>query len=115
MSKHPDVLPGDMFEWVYVYNSSPVVPKEQLWSTPLQRWVPIGGRNNLLIAITDEIIMWLSDKGLFSARADDRVPLLLDLVAAERLFSARADDRVARRTGRPTPKWCSTRAWMTFV
>ncbi len=36
----------------------------------MKQYVPIGG-TALLISITDEVYVWLSDKGLFHARVDD--------------------------------------------
>ena len=67
--------PGDFIEWVYKSNGRLVVEGEELWSTTLQKWVPIGRSNNLLISIHEEndkqVIMWLNDKGLFRACVDD--------------------------------------------
>ena len=64
--------PGDLIEWVYKSNREVVVSGEELWSTPLERWVPIGSEQvHLLISITDETIVWLNSKGLFHARVDD--------------------------------------------
>ena len=85
--------PGDLIEWTYKSNGQPVIVGEELWSTPLKRWVPIGGEQvHLLISITDETIVWLNDKGLFHARVDDtNVATVI----------------VKGGAG------CSTRAWMT--
>jgi hypothetical protein len=62
--------PGDMIEWVYKFNKSPVLSSEELWSTPMQRWVPIG-KPALLVGLTFEQYFWLLPKGLFHARVND--------------------------------------------
>ncbi len=78
--------PGDLIEWVYKSNREVVVSGEELWSTPLERWVPIGSEQvHLLISITDETIVWLNDKGLFHAHVNDAarglaLPLLIQVV-----------------------------------
>ena len=64
--------PGDMIEWAYKSSGNVVTPDEELWSTPMQQWVPIGCEA-LLISITKDMYMWLSDKRLFHARVDDTV------------------------------------------
>jgi hypothetical protein len=64
------VKPGDLIEWVYTSDQAPVVPEEHLWSSSLDRWVPIWGVA-LLVGNADGILTWVSDKGLFHARADD--------------------------------------------
>ena len=70
--------PGDMIEWTYKSNSKVVVTEEEIWSTPLERWVPIGGDMvHLLISITGDTIVWLNSKGLFHARVDDTLARLL--------------------------------------
>jgi hypothetical protein len=67
------VKPGDMIEWVYKVDQMPVSQGETLWSTPMQKWVSIGGRA-LLVSVTDELYFWLSfTRGLFHARVDDTV------------------------------------------
>jgi hypothetical protein len=63
--------PGDLIEWVYKRNSQPVRENEQLWSTPMNRWIPIGVHPMMLISITDEFYSWLTPEGLFHARVDD--------------------------------------------
>ncbi len=62
--------PGDMIEWIYKSSGNVVVPDEEIWSTPMKRWVPIGGQA-LLISIVKDVYVWLSDKRLFHARVDD--------------------------------------------
>lgn len=62
--------PGDLIEWVYTYNEKPVLLDEMLWSSVLERRVPIGGVA-LLVALYDGKMIWFSDKGLFRAREDD--------------------------------------------
>ena len=68
-----DIRPGDLFDWVYKNTNEPVLPNEKLFSTAMDCWVPIGGPEPMLcIGITDEMIVWVSAKGLFHARVDDR-------------------------------------------
>jgi hypothetical protein len=63
--------PGDLIEWVYQYNSQPVLENQELWSTPMQRYIPIGVQPAVLISITDEFYSWLTPNWLFHARVDD--------------------------------------------
>ena len=73
-----DLKPGDLFDWVYKSANEPVLPNEELWSSLMDQWVPIDGPEPMLcIGITDEVIVWLSAKGLFHARVDDTNPLLI--------------------------------------
>ena len=70
-----DIRPGDLFDWVYLQNNEPVYYNEKLFSTAMKCWVPIGGPEPMLcIGITDEMIVWVSAKGLFHARVDDTSP-----------------------------------------
>jgi hypothetical protein len=62
--------PGDFIEWVYKSDNVVVPHDEMLWSTLMQKWVPIGGLN-LLVALTGDTMVWLNNKGLFHASADD--------------------------------------------
>jgi hypothetical protein len=62
--------PGDFIEWVYKSNNSVVRRHRMMWSTLMQKDVPIGGLN-LLVALTGDTMVWLCDKGLFHARVDD--------------------------------------------
>jgi hypothetical protein len=34
--------PGDLIKWVYKRGSRPVRKDAELWSTPMNCWVPIG-------------------------------------------------------------------------
>lgn len=61
------MMPGDFIEWVYE-NGNPVAYDVTIWSSILERWVPVGTRNNLVISIHDDIITWLNSAGLYSAR-----------------------------------------------
>jgi hypothetical protein len=63
--------PGDLIEWVHEYDSQHVHKDAKLWSTPMQRWVPIGVHPMMLISITDEFYFWLTLEGLLLARVDD--------------------------------------------
>jgi len=66
--------PGDLIEWVYVANDQIVRPREELWSTPMQKWVPIGGVH-VLVSIANGMLTWLPlcgvFKGLLHVRWDD--------------------------------------------
>ena len=67
-----DLKPGNLFDWVIEYNNKRVRLDEELWSSLMNRWIPIGGPEPMLcIGITDEGIVWLSVKGLFSASIKD--------------------------------------------
>jgi len=64
--------PGDLIEWAYRSNDKIVFPNEELWSTPMQAYVPIGSNMlHLLVSITDEHIYWFNEKGFFHARVND--------------------------------------------
>jgi len=64
--------PGDLIEWVYRSDDKIVSSGEELWSTPMVQWVPIGSSMlHLLVSITDEHISWFNEKGFFHARVDD--------------------------------------------
>jgi hypothetical protein len=63
--------PGDLIEWMYEFDSKPVLENEELWSTPMQRWIPIGVHPMMLISITDEFYTWLTPDGLFSTQMDN--------------------------------------------
>ena len=83
--------PGDLFDWAYKYNNERVRENEQLWSSTMNQWVPIGGPEPMLcIGITDEMIVWLSASGLFHARVDD---------TSSRRFMANPQEVVPRARG----------------
>jgi len=64
--------PGDLIKWVYKRGSRPVRKDAELWSTPMNCWVPIGVQPVILISITDEFYIWLTPDGLFHARVSDK-------------------------------------------
>jgi hypothetical protein len=68
--KTSDLTPGDIIEWTYKSNNSLVPQDETLWSTPEDRWVPIG-LQSLLVWVTDKEYAWITPKGLFHARRND--------------------------------------------
>ena len=72
--------PGDFIVWTYKATGELVGSSETLWSSTLQKYVPVGRSNNLLISIHEEndkqVITWLNDKGLFHAHVDDTQWLL---------------------------------------
>ena len=67
-----NLKPGDIIEWVHNQDDKPVNEQEELYSTPMNRWVPIGSRLiHTLISIDDEQIAWVNEKGLFHARRNN--------------------------------------------
>lgn len=64
--------PGDLIEWFYNDNDKAVNKDEELWSSSMQRWVPIGG-TAFLISTAWKKYTWLSKEGLFSAEAINHV------------------------------------------
>lgn len=64
--------PGDMIEWVYKFSGELVHKDETLWSSVMERFVPVGSKMaHLLVLVNDETFSWLNEKGLFHARMDD--------------------------------------------
>jgi len=68
--------PGDLIEWFYKLNGDVVHPRETLWSSIEQRYVPIGG-THLLVSIVNGELTFLTlgaqCKGLLRAHEDDLV------------------------------------------
>ncbi len=62
-----NIKPGDLFEWVYKRNNSSVREGEELYSITIHDWIPCDGLC-LCIGTQDEVIHWISDKGLFHGR-----------------------------------------------
>ena len=92
-----DLNPGDLFDWVYKINNQPVHPNERIRSSLMNQWVPIGGPEPMLcIGIMDEMIAWLSAKGLFHARVDDTATPRDSAMRVSRLFHTRVDDTQGR-------------------
>jgi hypothetical protein len=78
------IKPGDLIEWAYEATDRPVSVDERLWSTPLQRYVPIGSDMiHMLVAVDSDHIMWFNSRGLFHARVDDTEPWLTRLITLE--------------------------------
>ncbi len=63
------IKPGDLFEWVYVFNNASVQIGEQLYSDSMKKWITCSGLC-LCIGTNKDTIHWASDKGLFHARCD---------------------------------------------
>ncbi len=63
-----NIKPGDLFEWVYMFNNASVQIGEELYSYPMGKYVPCSGLC-LCVGINADIIHWVSDQGLF--RADE--------------------------------------------
>lgn len=73
---HFNIKPGDMIEWVYKYDLSPVGSREICWSQSMRQWVPINGIMLLLSISIDENkcdIIFLGKEGLFHVRVGDSV------------------------------------------
>jgi hypothetical protein len=66
--------PGDLIEWVDLRSGVVVPDHEGIWSTPMQRYVPVGGIA-LLISITPENYTYLSNRGLFTTGAAGTIVL----------------------------------------
>ena len=65
---------GDMIEWTYKHSGELVREDETLWSSMMERFVPIGGEAvHFLVFVNDETYSWLNENGLFHARVDDPV------------------------------------------
>jgi len=60
------IKPGDLFQWVCKYNSSPSLKDEELYSQTMEKYVPCVGVC-LCIGMNDNVIHWVSNKGLFHA------------------------------------------------
>jgi len=66
--------PSDLIEWVCKYDShQPANKGDELWSTPMHRWIPIGVHPAILVSITNESYMWMTPEGLFHESVDDGV------------------------------------------
>ena len=64
--------PGDQIEWTYKRNGQCVAKREMLWSSTMERYVPIGsGLIHVLVSIDSERITWMNEKRLFHARLGD--------------------------------------------
>ncbi len=59
---------GELFEWVFGGDNVVVPLHEELYSYTMEKYVPCGGWC-LCIRIENNIIHWISDKGLFHAHA----------------------------------------------
>lgn len=68
------MVPGDVIEWVYKSSNKVVDKDEELWSSTMEQWVPIGSCfTHILISIENEQMSWLNEQGCFHARVDDVV------------------------------------------
>lgn len=65
-----NIKPGDLFEWVYKDNNAIVLQGEQLYSDSMKKWITCSGLC-LCIGTNKDIIHWVSDVGLFRARANE--------------------------------------------
>lgn len=62
------IKPGDLFEWVYKYNNSPVVKDEELFPGVNVNLIPCFGLC-LCVGFKGDVIYWVSNKGLFYSSA----------------------------------------------
>jgi hypothetical protein len=62
--------PGDLIEWYYNSPKKLVIQTEQLWSSLMQQWIPIGIISTLLYQ-DKETYGWTNSKGCFCARMND--------------------------------------------
>jgi hypothetical protein len=70
--------PGDLIKWYYDHNNEIVRTNEELWSSLMQKWVPIGIVSTLLHQ-DNKTYSWINSKGCFRARVDDieNIPVIL--------------------------------------
>lgn len=67
------IKPGDIIEWKYK-QGTPANLDETIWSTTMERWVPVGrAMVHLLVASVDGTIMWINPAGLFTAEFESDV------------------------------------------
>jgi len=53
-----NMKPGDMIEWRYESSDKPIARDEYVWSSVMNRWLPIGGVH-LLISRDNDELTWL--------------------------------------------------------
>lgn len=95
-----EMVPGDLIEWVYKSSHMVVDKDEEMWSTLMHDWVPIGsGLVHTLISIDNEQITWMNEEGLFHARTDDAW-VVARWGNSITLFHARTDDAL-KSTNQP--------------
>lgn len=63
-----NIKPGDLFVWAYEILQDAVDHDENLYSRPMQKWIPGGGVCLCLgISKTTLVIHWISHSGIFYA------------------------------------------------
>ena len=62
--------PGDLIEWRYQYSKQRIDTNEMLWSSIMQKWIPMGIVSTFLHQ-DNEIYFWINSKGCFSAHVND--------------------------------------------
>ncbi len=65
-----NIKPGDLFEWVYKGNNTPVLKDEELYSYTMRKWILAGGLC-LCVGIDENIIHWVSGIKLFHAYLEE--------------------------------------------
>ncbi len=64
------IKPGDLFEWVYTSNNLSMKAGEDLYSSIMYKWIS-GVGMCLCIGAQNQIIHWISDKGLFCTHINE--------------------------------------------
>jgi hypothetical protein len=62
--------PGDWIEFVLKHYFTPVRREEQLWSTLMNKWIPIYG-NFLLISDNDKSIIFMQNGTIYQIHKND--------------------------------------------
>lgn len=66
------MVPGDIIEWVDKITGTSVPIDQQIWSTKMNKCLPIGSDLvHTLVSIDSERICWLHAKGCFHTHVDD--------------------------------------------
>lgn len=66
---------GDTIEWVYKHSNRPVEKSEMIWSSTMERYVPVYGKATF-VAMHEDIIIWHSNHGLLHAKIDDDISVI---------------------------------------
>ena len=64
--------PGDRIEWTYERNGSVVTENETLYSSRMERWVPIGSNlTHVLLSVNKHELFIQNEKGTWTLSSDD--------------------------------------------
>lgn len=73
------MVPGDLIEWVYDGTDIPVACNEEVYSSTMKTYVPVGSDMvHMLMHRDGETYYWLNQMGLFYAGEDDLYTRLLN-------------------------------------